>query len=115
MRFVLKGSPKGCWQGTPFSDTNLLHSHLKSVGRKLRMPWLQLAHSASNSRHALAARGSTLKEAQAQLGHSKMSTTLEIYTISIQKRLKFLTNNCPQNWSDGTNFLKANAFGRLRL
>jgi hypothetical protein len=25
----------------------------------------------------------TLKEAQAQLGHSKMSTTLEIYTISI--------------------------------
>jgi len=42
-------------------------------------------------------------------------TTLEIYTISIQKRLKFLTNNCPQNWNDGTNFLKANAFGRLRL
>jgi len=27
--------------------------------------------------------GATLKEAQAQMGHSKMSTTLEIYTISI--------------------------------
>src|ERR1700694_4571557 len=26
--------------GTPFSDTNLLHQHLKPVGRKLGMPWL---------------------------------------------------------------------------
>jgi integrase len=26
--------------GTPFSDTNLLHQYLKPVGRKLGMPWL---------------------------------------------------------------------------
>jgi len=69
--------------GTPFSDTNLLHQHLKPVGRKLGMPWLNWHTLRPNSRHALAARGSNAQRGAAQLDHSKMSTTLEIYTISI--------------------------------
>jgi glutaredoxin-related protein len=31
-------------------------------------------------------RFSSLRDAQAQLGHSKMSTTLEIYTLSIPEQ-----------------------------
>ena len=69
--------------GTPFSDTNLLHRHLKPVGRKLGMPWLN-GHTLRRTHATLLQHaGATLREAQAQLGHSKMSTTLELYTISI--------------------------------
>jgi integrase len=69
--------------GTPFSDTNLLHKHLKPVGRKLGMPWLNWHTLRRTHATLLQHAGASLKEAQAQLGHSKMSTTLEIYTISI--------------------------------
>jgi integrase len=69
--------------GTPFSDTNLLHQHLKPAGKKLGMPWLNWHTLRRTHATLLQHSGATLKEAQAQLGHSKMSTTLEIYTISI--------------------------------
>ena len=69
--------------GTPFSDTNLLHKYLKPAGRKLGMPWLNW-HTLRRTHATLFQHaGGTLREAQAQLGHAKMSTTLEIYTISI--------------------------------
>jgi integrase len=69
--------------GTPYSDTNLLHQHLKPAGRKLGMPWLNWHTLRRTHATLLQHAGATLREAQAQLGHSKMSTTLEIYTISI--------------------------------
>jgi len=69
--------------GTPFSDTNLLHKYLKPAGRKLGMPWLNWHTLRRTHATLLQHAGATLREAQAQLGHSKMSTTLEIYTISI--------------------------------
>jgi len=37
--------------------------------------------------------GATLREAQAQLGHSKMSTTLEICTISIPQARREAVEN----------------------
>jgi integrase len=69
--------------GTPFSDTNLLHKHLKPAGTKLGVPWLNWHTLRRTHATLLQHAGATLKEAQAQLGHTKMSTTLEIYTISI--------------------------------
>jgi integrase len=69
--------------GTPFSDTNLLHKHLKPAGRKLGMPWLNWHTLRRTHATLLQHAGATLREAQAQLGHTKMSTTLELYTISI--------------------------------
>jgi len=53
----------------------------------------QLAHTEQNSRHALPAPGATLREAQAQLGNSKMSTTLEIYTIAITQAQRKAVEN----------------------
>jgi len=70
-------------QYTPFSDTNLLHKYLKPAGRKLGMPWLNWHTLRRTHATLLQHAGATLREAQAQLGHSKMSTTLEIYTLSI--------------------------------
>ena len=67
--------------GTPYNDSNLLHRHLKPAGQKLGMPWLNW-HTLRRTHITLfQAVGGSLRDAQAQLGHSKMSTTLEIYTL----------------------------------
>src|SRR6267154_4050124 len=63
--------------------SNLLHMQLKPAGRKLGMPWLNWHTLRRTHATLLQHAGATLREAQAQLGHSKMSTTLELYTISI--------------------------------
>jgi integrase len=47
------------------------------------MPWLNWHTLRRTHATLLQHAGATLREAQAQLGHSKMSTTLELYTISI--------------------------------
>ncbi len=46
------------------NDSNLLDRYLKPAGTKLGMPWLKWH---------------TLRDAQEQVGHSKMSTILEIW------------------------------------
>jgi integrase len=69
--------------GTPYSDTNLLHKQLKPVGRNLGMPWLSWHVLRRTHATLLQASGASLRDAQAQLGHTKMSTTLEIYTLPI--------------------------------
>src|SRR5439155_12770742 len=79
--------------GTPFSDTNLLHKHLKPSSRKLGMPWLNWHTLRRTHATLLQHAGATLREAQAQMGHSKMSTTLEIYTISIPQAQRKAVEN----------------------
>lgn len=72
-------------KGTPQSDTNLLHRHLKPAGTKLGTPWLNW-HTLRRTHATLyQAAGGSLRDAQAQLGHSRMSTTLELYTIPLER------------------------------
>ena len=72
--------------GTPLNDSNLLHRHLKPTGKKLGMPWLNW-HTLRRTHITLfQVVGGSLRDAQAQLGHSKMSTTLEIYTLPIPEQ-----------------------------
>ena len=92
--------------GTPFSDTNLLHQHLKPVGRKLGMPWLNWHTLRRTHATLLQHAGATLKEAQAQLGHSKMSTTLEIYTISIPQAQRQAVENLSVLVTNGDDLAK---------
>lgn len=90
--------------GTPYSATNLLHQHLKPAGRKLGVPWL--------SRHALRrthaslfqVAGGSLRDAQAQLGHSKMSTTLEIYTLPIPANQRAVVETLSRMVTNGDEF-----------
>ncbi|HEX2710877.1 MAG TPA: site-specific integrase [Candidatus Acidoferrales bacterium] len=70
-------------KGTPHSDTNLLHRELKPAGRQIGAPWLSWHTLRRTHATLLQAAGGSLKDAQAQLGHSKLSTTLEIYTLPI--------------------------------
>jgi integrase len=69
--------------GTPYSDTNLLHRDLKPAGRRIGANWLNWHALRRTHATLLQHAGGSLKDAQAQLGHSKLSTTLEIYTVPI--------------------------------
>jgi integrase len=72
--------------GKPFSDTNLLHRVLKPTGAKIGAGWLNW-HTLRRTHCTLFQdAGGSLRDAQAQLGHTKMSTTLELYTIPIDGR-----------------------------
>ncbi len=73
-------------KGTPYNDSNLLHWDLKPAGRKLGLPWLNW-HSLRRTHATLFQfAGGSLRDAQAQLGHSKMSTTLEIHTLPMPEQ-----------------------------
>jgi integrase len=92
--------------GTPFSDTNLLHQHLKPVGKKLGMPWLNWRTLRRTHATLLQHAGATLKEAQAQMGHAKMSTTLEIYTILIPEAQRKAVENLSDLVTNGDELAK---------
>jgi integrase len=87
--------------GTPFSDTNLLHQHLKPAGGKLGMPWLSWHTLRRTHATLLQAVGASLRDAQAQLGHSKMSTTLELYTLPIPAHLREAVEKLSQLVTNG--------------
>ncbi len=50
------------------------------------MPWLNWHTMRRTHITLFQAVGGSLRDAQAQLGHSKMSTTLEIYTLPIPEQ-----------------------------
>ena len=87
--------------GTPFSDTNLLHKQLKPAGRKLGMPWLNWHTLRRTHATLLQHAGATLRDAQAQLGHTKMSTTLEIYTLPIAQAQRQAVENLSRMVTNG--------------
>jgi integrase len=80
-------------KGTPLSDTNLLHRELKTCGPKDRYPWLGWHTLRRTHATLLQAAGGSLKDAQAQLGHTKLSTTLEIYTVPIPAHQRAAVEN----------------------
>jgi integrase len=90
--------------GTPFNDTNLLHHHLKPAGRQLGMPWLSWHTLRRTHATLLQVAGASLRDAQAQLGHSKMSTTLEVYTLPIPANLRDAVENLAQLVTNGDEF-----------
>jgi integrase len=87
-------------EGTPYRDNNLRHRELKPAGVKLGMPWLSWHTFRRTHATLFQAAGGSLKDASAQLGHSKLSTTHEIYTqplpahqrIAIEQLSRLVTN-----------------------
>lgn len=66
-------------KGTPLAADNLRKREMAPAcaRAKIRADWHTLRHTHSTLLHA---QGTPLKYAQAQLGHSRMSTTYEVYT-----------------------------------
>ena len=87
--------------GTPLNDTNLLHRHLKPAGWKIGMPSLSWHTLRRTHATLLQAAGASLRDAQAQLGHSRMSTTLEVYTLPIPAHLRMAVENLSQLVTNG--------------
>jgi integrase len=90
--------------GKPLSDSNLLHRHLKPAGVKIGAPWLNWHTVRRTHATLLQVAGASLKDAQAQLGHSKMSTTLDVYTVPIPAHLRVAVENLSQLATNGDEF-----------
>ncbi len=92
--------------GRPLNDSNLLHRHLKPAGRKLGAPWLNWHTLRRTHATLLQVSGASLRDAQVQLGHSKMSTTLEIYTLPIPAHLREAVENLSRLVTNGDEFVQ---------
>lgn len=86
--------------GTPYSDTNLLARHLKPAGKQIGTPWLGWHTLRRTHATLLSQSGASPKDAQAQLGHAHISTTMDIYTQptpahqreAVEKMAQLVTN-----------------------
>jgi site-specific recombinase XerD len=95
------GTPQSCKRN---NDSNLLHRHLKPTGQKIGAPRLN-RHTLGRTRATLLqAAGAFLRDAQVQLGHSKVSTTLELYTVPISAHLREALENLSQLVTNGDEF-----------
>jgi integrase len=90
--------------GNPLSDSNLLHQHLKPTGLKIGVPWVNWHTLMRTHATLLQAAGASLRDAQVQLGHSKMSTTLELYTVPFPAQLREAVENLSQLVTNADEF-----------
>ena len=88
-------------RGHRLNDTNLLLRHLKPAGRKIGTPWLSWHTLRRTHATQLQMAGGTIKDAQAQLGHSKLSTTLEIYTLPVPGHQRTAVENLARMVTNG--------------
>jgi integrase len=65
--------------GRPIRDNNILTRFLKPAGRALGMAWLNWRSLRTSHATWLKMAGADVKDAQAQMRHSRASTTLDIY------------------------------------
>ena len=86
--------------GTAFNDSNILLRHIKPASQKAGVPWVSWHTFRRTHATLLQLAGGSAKDAQAQLGHSHISTTLGIYTmpvpthqrIAVEKLSELVTN-----------------------
>jgi integrase len=93
-------------KGTPCSDTNILHRELKPARQKIGAPWLNWHTFRRTHATLLQLAGGSLKDAQAQLGHSKLSTTLEIYTVPLPSHQREAVENLSRMVTNGDELPK---------
>ena len=65
--------------GKPIRDNNILTRFIKPAGREMGMPWLNGRCLRTSHATWLKMAGADVKDAQAQMRHSRASTTLDIY------------------------------------
>jgi integrase len=65
--------------GQPMRDNNILSRHIKPTARKLGLDWVNWRSLRTSHATWLKMAGADVKDAQAQMRHSRASTTLDIY------------------------------------
>ncbi len=66
-------------KGRPMRDNNILNRFIKPIARNLGMPWVNWRCLRTSHATWLKLAGADVKDAQAQMRHSRASTTLDIY------------------------------------
>jgi integrase len=88
-------------ENTPYRDNNLRHRELKPAGVKIGAPWLSWHTLRRTHATLLQTAGGSLKDASAQLGHSKLSTTHEIYTQPLPAHQRMAVEQLAQLVTNG--------------
>lgn len=91
---------------TPYSDTNILHRELKPAGQKIGAPWLSWHSFRRTHATLLQLAGGSAKDAQMQLGHSKLSTTQDIYTLPLPAHQREAVENLSRMVTNGDELPK---------
>jgi integrase len=85
--------------GAAIRDNNILTRFMKPAGRELGMPWVNWRCLRTSHATWLKMAGADVKDAQAQMRHSRASTTLDIYQQFVpesQKRVVERLSNLSQ-------------------
>ena len=83
-RFVKSDGPddlvfQGVRSGRPLRDNNILVRFIKPAARSMELPWVNWRCLRTSHATWLKMAGADVKDAQAQMRHSRASTTLDIY------------------------------------
>ncbi len=70
---------QGVRSGRPLRDNNILTRFIKPAARTLGLPWVNWRSLRTSHATWLKMAGADVKDAQAQMRHSRSSTTLDIY------------------------------------
>jgi integrase len=81
--------------GRPMRDNNILTRHIKPAGRLLGMPWLNWRCLRTSHATWLKLAGADIKDAQAQMRHSRASTTLDIYQQFVPESQRAVVDRLP--------------------
>ena len=102
------GNPNGLVfssrKGTVLNDTNLLLRHLKPAAKQIGVPWVSWHTFRRTHATLLQLAGGSAKDAQAQLGHSQITTTLGIYTIPVPAHQRAAVEKLSQLVTNGDEF-----------
>ena len=85
--------------GKPIRDNNILVRFIKPAGRKLGLDWVNWRCLRTSHATWLKIAGADVKDAQAQMRHSRASTTLDIYQQFVpesQRRVVDRLGNAPK-------------------
>ncbi|MGA3106247.1 MAG: tyrosine-type recombinase/integrase [Terriglobales bacterium] len=70
---------QGVRSGRPLRDNNILVRFIKPAARSMELPWVNWRSLRTSHASWLKMAGADVKDAQAQMRHSRSSTTLDIY------------------------------------
>jgi integrase len=79
-------------KGVPMRDNNILCRFIKPAGRKLGMGWVNWQVLRRSHATWLKLAGADVKDAQAQMRHSRVTTTLEIYQQFVPESQRRVVN-----------------------
>jgi integrase len=91
-------------KGTALNDTNLLLRHLKPAAKQIGLPWVSWHTFRRTHATLLQLAGGSAKDAQAQLGHSHITTTLGIYTFPVPAHQRAAVEKLSQLVTNGDEF-----------